>query len=150
MTCQILFLSCIKGFIIHSLQVNAQLSHAQLSHAQLSHAQWVYIHLHCNHKKKQLVPIKAHQKFTWNLQPKGGSNQPLPQAPFRKLGKGPGITCKLFYVCWLSMLCNNYMLTWSHGSQLLLTRVDEQILLWSDYRRILWGKSNSLPSVTTL
>ena len=41
-------------------------------------------------------------------------------------------------------------LMWSCGSQLLFTRVDEQILLWSDYRWILWGNSNSLASVTML
>ena len=41
-------------------------------------------------------------------------------------------------------------LTWSRGSQLLLTRVYEQILLRRDYRQILWGKSSGLASVTTL
>ena len=48
--------------------------------------------------------------------------------------------------CYATITC----LTWSRGSQLLLMRVDEQILLRSDYRQILWGKSSGLASVTTL
>ena len=48
--------------------------------------------------------------------------------------------------CYAKIIC----LTWSCGSQLLLTRIAKQILLRRDYRRNLWGKSSSLASVTTL
>ena len=62
--------------------------------------------------------------------------------------KRPGHTCKLACTCWVSILCNNCALhdhvvasyCWWHYS------VDEQILLQSDYRQILWGKSSSLAS----
>ena len=65
------------------------------------------------------------------------------QGPTQKSGKGPGVTCKLSRMCCYIMqqlralhdhMVNSYCWRWHY-------RVDEQILLRSDYRQILWGKS---------
>ena len=67
-----------------------------------------------------------------------------------KFGKGPGHTYKLPRMC--SVLCDNYVRDHMLASYCWwwYYRVDEQILLWSNYRQILWGNSSSLANVNTL
>ena len=67
-----------------------------------------------------------------------------------KIGKGTWL--HLQTMCWVSILCNTLhdLVVASFCSQWHNNRVGEQILLWSNHRQILWGKSRSLASVNTL
>ena len=91
MTCQILFLSCIKGFIIHSLQD----SKCTAIHMR---SECTYTCTVTIKKKKYLFQLKHTKSSLGICNQRGGSNQSRPQAPFKKLGKGPGLLAN-FSIC---------------------------------------------------